>query len=284
MTRLIVSLMTVGLILVVQACTTAPKPQGHATQADAKRQELTHSRDWVKAWDTCSGYTALKKDGTLWQFGKVGECNWGQIIPVDPQTGKPIYKKKTIYHLKPRQIGAGFERAKFVNRGDRMYAIKRDGTLWGWGEGVGIKAKKLSASRGWSDFGIRLTGHDCCNYDIGLKKDGTLWSLTDKKLEKISLFSDWKKIVLGCCSVYGVRRDGSLWRSSFYDKGADGKMVFKRYKAKKGINGGDMELYPYLRSNMAKVPSGVVYDATLMRQIKVGRDGTLFLLPEAHYY
>ena len=29
------------------------------------KQESTHSQDWVKAWNTCSGYTALKKDGTL---------------------------------------------------------------------------------------------------------------------------------------------------------------------------------------------------------------------------
>ena len=112
------------------------------------KQELTHSSNWDIAWDTCSGYIALKKDGTLWQFGKVGECNWGQIIPVDPQTGKPIHKEKRIYHLKSKKIGVGFRGAKFINGGYRMYAIKKDGTLWGWGEGLGVKPRKLSSSRG----------------------------------------------------------------------------------------------------------------------------------------
>ena len=259
------------------------------------KQELTHGTDWLQAWNTCSGYTALKKDGTLWQFGKVGGCNWGQIIPVDPQTGKSIYNKKIIYHLKPKKIGIGFKRAKIINGGYRLYAIKKDGTLWGWGEGLGVKPKKLSSSSGWSDFGIKYEGNGCCGYDVGLKKDGTLWRFPESafakgkyktrlRLQKISKFSDWKKIVLGCCNVYGLRKDGSLWKSSFNNKGKDGKMVFKKYKAKKKTYNGDMELYPYLKLKMAKVISGTIYSPNFNKKIKVNKDGTLCLLPEVNNY
>ena len=42
------------------------------------KQELSKSTDWVSSWRTCSGDGAFKKDGTLWQFGKTGGCDWGQ--------------------------------------------------------------------------------------------------------------------------------------------------------------------------------------------------------------
>lgn len=234
-------LIMIGLVLLFQACTSEPELQKKAMDTDIKKQELTYSNDWVKVWDTCSGYTALKKDGTLWQFGEVGGCDWGQIIPIDPQTGKSIYKKRILYHLTPQQIGEGFTDAKFINGGYRMYAIKTDGTLWGWGEGIGVKPKKLSDSGNWSDFGISYEGNGCCGYDVGLKKDGTLWRFpetafamgkykTALRLERISQFSDWKKIVLGCCAIYGLRKNGTLWKSSIDYIGKNGKMVFKRYK------------------------------------------------------
>ena len=265
------------------------KTLSYPTHQDYK-QELTKSKDWVSAWNTCSGYTAIKKDGSLWQFGKVGECGWGQITPFDPQTGKAIYKEKHIYTLKPKKIGSGFTGVKIINGGYRLYAIKKDGTLWGWGEGLGVKPKKLSTSRNWSDFGIKYEGNGCCGYDVGLKKDGTLWRFPEStfargkyktvlKLQKISRFGDWKKIALGCCAIYGLRKDGSLWKS--YEEGS--KPVFKRHKLKKKSYDGDMDLYPFLKSKMAKIPSGTIYSPNNNKKIKANKDGTLFMLPEVTY-
>ena len=256
------------------------------------KKELTHSIDWIKAWETCSGYTALKKDGSLWQFGKVGECGWGQIRPFDPQTGKAIYKEKKIYHLKAKKIGDGFKKARFINGGYRMYAIKRDGTLWGWGEGLGGKAKKLDSSHNWSDFAVKYEGNGCCGYDVGLKKDGTLWRFPESafalgkyrtalKLKKIGQFSDWKKIVLGCCNIYGLRKNGTMWRFSQMGNEA---VHFKKFTPKKKSYGGDMELYPLLRSKMSKIKSGTIYSSqTPQKTIKANGDGTLCLLPEVVY-
>ncbi len=256
------------------------------------KQELTYGTSWVRAWDTCSGYTALKKDGTLWQFGKVGECGWGQIIPVDPQTGEESQKKKLTYYIKPKKIGDGFKRAKIINGGYRMYAIKKNGTLWGWGEGLGTVPRKLSKSHNWSSFGIRYEGNGCCGYDVGLKKDGTLWRFSESafargkyktalKLEKISRFSDWKKIVLGCCNIYGLRKNGTLWR---FSQMKNEKVTFERFTPKKKSYGGDTELYPLLKSNMTKVRSGTIYSPQYpQKKIKANKDGTLCLLPEVRY-
>jgi len=251
------------------------------------KQESTHSQDWIKAWDTCSGYTALKKDGTLWQFGKVGGCGWGGITPFDPVSGKALYKEKKIYYLKPKKIAKGFKGAKFTNGGYRMYAIKRDGTLWGWGEGLNVKPKKLSSSRNWLSFGIKYEGNGCCGYDVGLKKDGTLWRYpetafsygkykTALKLQKIGQFSDWKKIVLGCCAIYGIRKNGTLWK--FDD--TVGKNGFQKFTPKKRSYDGDEELYPLLKLKMSKVRSGTIYSSQpLQKNINANRDGTLCLPP-----
>lgn len=248
------------------------------------KQELTHSKEWISAWDTCSGYTALKKDGTLWQFGKAGGCNWGQITPVE-------FKPKYTYHLKPTMIGTGFKEAKIINGGYRLYAIKKDGTLWGWGEGIGLKPLLLSKSHEWSDFGIKSEGNACFNYDVGLKKDGTLWRFpefvfargqhkTPVILKKISKFSDWKKIALGCESIYGMRRNGSLWKSDEIRH----KDVFKKYKLKKLTYDADRKLYLWLKSKMVKVASGTVYNPDdFLKKMKVQKDGTLCLLPEESY-
>ena len=252
------------------------------------KQESTHSQDWIKTWNTCSGYTALKKDGSLWQFGKVGGCGWGGIIPFDPKTGKALYKEKKIYYLKPTKIGKGFKGAKFTNGGYRMYAIKSDGILWGWGEGLTVKPKRLSSSRNWSSFGIKYEGNGCCGYDVGLKKDGTLWRFPESsfargkyktalKLQKISQFSDWKKIVLGCCNIYGLRKNGTMWR---FSQMGNEEPYFKKFSPKKKSDGGDMELYPILKSNMAKVRPGMIYSPQASQKtIKANREGTLCLPP-----
>jgi hypothetical protein len=276
-----------GYVICTRTIKNVSSKQKKVTCKKNRKQELTRSADWIKAWNTCSGYTALKKDGSLWQFGKVGECGWGQIIPFDPQTGKAIYKEKTIYTLKPKKIGTGFTGAKIINGGYRMYAIKRDGTLWGWGEGLNVKPKKLSSSRNWLSFGIKYEGNGCCGYDVGLKKDGSLWRIPESafargkyktalRLQKIGQFSDWKKIVLGCCAIYGLRKNGTLWK--FDD--AEGKNGFKKFIPQKRSYDGDQELYPLLKSKMSKVRSGAIYNSqSPQKTIKANRDGTLCLLP-----
>jgi len=61
-------------------------------------------------------------------------------------------------------------------------------------------------------------------------------------------------------------------------------MVFKKHKLKKKSYDGDEELYPYLRSKMAKVPLGTIYSHNFNKKIKANKDGTLCLLPEVQSY
>ena len=260
------------------------------------KQESSKATDWIQAWHTCSGYTALKKDGSLWQFGKVGGCDWGQIMPIDSKTGEAIYKEKHIYHLSSERIGSGFRGARIINGGYRLYAIKKDGTLWGWGEGLGVNPKKLDNSHDWSDFGIKYEGNGCCSYDIGLKKDGSLWRLPEStfsygkyktvlKLQKISQFSDWKKIILDCCRIYGMRKDGSLWKADPLDTVSSNnrKIIFKRYGKAKKESYVELDKYSVLKLKMSKVPFGTIYSPDFNKKIKAKKDGTLCILPEVKY-
>ena len=200
------------------------------------KQESSHAIDWVASWRTCSGDGAIKRNGTLWQFGTVGGCNWGQIIPVDPKTGKVTQRKKYIYHLRGKRIGKGFVGARIINGHYRVYAIKRDGTLWGWGEGLGTKPRLLSHSRNWIDFRVKNAGNGCCAHDVGMQHDGSLWRFPEQVnythknpipyLKKIGIRKGWDRVILDCCSIYATRSDGTLWQND----SVHAKTRFKRIK------------------------------------------------------
>ena len=51
------------------------------TKKPPQKQDSSKATDWVASWRTCTGDGAIKRDGTLWQFGKVGGCDWGRYTP-----------------------------------------------------------------------------------------------------------------------------------------------------------------------------------------------------------
>ena len=258
------------------------------TKKPLQKQDSSKATDWVASWRTCSGDGAVKRDGTLWQFGKVGECGWGQIMPVDPLTGKSTVSKKYIYHLKGRRIGSGFAGAKIINGSYRVYAIKRDGTLWGWGERLREKPVLLSHSRNWIDFGIEYEGNGCCGHDVGMRKDGSLWRFSNglsyapkspiPHLQMIGRQKGWDRVILDCCSIYATRKDGSLWQNN----SLAGKVRFKQinYKA-------FCKAHPRLCKRLKKMPHKSLYSSGSSEVIRVntlGRAGTLWMDPEVVYY
>ena len=76
---------------------------------------------------------------------------------------------------------------------------------------------------------VKTTGSDaseCGEYTLALDREGYLWGWGDKRNALIGFFverqstdaprritgyHDWKKVVMGCYSVFGLRSDGSLW-------------------------------------------------------------------------
>lgn len=76
------------------------------------KQESTKATDWIRSWETCEGDGAIKTDGTLWQFGKVGGCSWGRSSPSIPKQGNLSTRKNVPIISSPRKQGALWNRPK----------------------------------------------------------------------------------------------------------------------------------------------------------------------------
>jgi len=278
-------IVTVMLFLAVGCSQNHTEPKAQNSNKVVCKKESSKSTDWVASWRTCSGDATIKKDGTLWQFGEIGGCDWGQIYPMDA-------KKTYTYHLKGKKIGDGFDGAKIINGGYRVYAIKKDGTLWGWGEGFRNEPILLSKSRNWADFGVKWEGNGCCSHDVGLKKDGSLWIFPEglnyahksplPYLKRVGKQKEWDKVILNCCSMYAMKKDGSLWVNRDRLKG----LKFVKFDPKVDCNTGDASFCKKLKSTFSKMTSQSIHNYEEMNSQKVNvgsRAGTLCLKPEIKY-
>ena len=243
------------------------------------KQELSHSHDWLNAWDTCEGYTALKKDGSLWQFGKLGGCNWGQLHGVFMDAvDRNIY----TYILSPKKIADGFKDAKVINGGSHIYLIKKDGTLWTFGQDNKSRLVQKSASNDWVSVAIDIGVHDGVGYDIGLKKDGSLWEVSpwsENKPKPLSKKDNWDKILMDdtCCRVYAQKKNGSIFSSH---NGID----FNEVTSKNDFSGSEINNYSKLLVEMKKLKSNSANNYKLYTdEVEVRKDGTLWLRPKVGY-
>ncbi len=125
-----------------------------------------------------------------------------------------------------------------------FFAIKEDGTLWGWGAhsfgqlGLGLltEAQKyidISQIGKDSDWKFIAAGGI---HTLAIKEDGSLWGWGDdrfgqlgldsnpetnhyKSPQKITRFTDWVFLEAGRIHSFGLREDGSLWGWGYNEKG-----------------------------------------------------------------
>jgi alpha-tubulin suppressor-like RCC1 family protein len=167
---------------------------------------------------------ALKTNGTLWLWGNNGS---GQIGNGNFGTG--------VFSNTPTQIGSDTDWVKISTGGLRTFALKSNGTVWGWGENffgnlgigntnphytpfqIGTATDWLEISAGGNQILAIKTNHTLWGW--GLNKGGSLAIGNPEPAPVITIptqtgnnTADWQKVnVGGCCSSKMIKTDGGLW-------------------------------------------------------------------------
>jgi len=193
---------------------------------------------------------ALRSDGTVWAWGlnSLGELGVGMPSAPSPPVGAPStplasgepFPPMTLPgRATPVQVSGLTDMAAVATGSWHSLALKRDGTVWSWGEngdgllgdgltlnlnGVTISPDRWAPAQvgGLSDVVAVAPGY---GHNLALKADGTVWAwgfnghgqLGDGTTEtrttpvKISGLAGVIKIAAGDAHSMAVKRDGTVW-------------------------------------------------------------------------
>lgn len=182
-------------------------------------QTVAGGTNWKQLTQAYWSTIAIKTDGTLWTWGR---NNYGQLGTNNTTTqSSPV-----------QTVSAGTNWKQVVGGRHHVAAIKTDGTLWLWGQGVigqlgdnttvnkSSPVQTVSGGNNW-----RLVS--ACGYQTGaIKTDGTLWgwginyqgnlgnnntTWMSSPVQTVSAGTDWKLISCGHYHTTAIKTDGSLW-------------------------------------------------------------------------
>ncbi len=163
---------------------------------------------------------ALKRDGSLWAWG----------VNVSGQLGLS-HRLGGELTLTPTCVGVANDWAAVAGGEDSSLALKKNGSLWAWGDnvaghlGLGNAAAVIDSPTRVgtaTDWAVIACGGQ---NSLALKKDGSLWAwgmnddgqlgLGDTKERnsptRIGTASDWAGVAGGGTHSLALKRDGSLW-------------------------------------------------------------------------
>ena len=181
-------------------------------------QQITTANNWTKIAASFFFTIGLKTDGTIW--------GWG--IDDQNQTGNPPSSNS---QNTPIQIGTANDWIDIsVNNASTAFALKADGTLWGWGANVGdvlVPASnvyslpvptQINTVNTWVKMSVGSSSI------LAQKADGTLWAwgtgigrgvgttLPPGIIPYQISTATWKNFSAGDLSKsFGVKTDGTLW-------------------------------------------------------------------------
>lgn len=178
--------------------------------------------DWAAVGVGRTFTVALKKDGSLWTWGS---DLFGQLG--DGTRGDP---DQHAVQATPKRVGTDNDWSAISVRVCHTHALKKDGSLWGWGwnvtgslgDGTGMYRHvpgPIGTDKDW------VSVVDANDYTLALKQDGSLWAwgsnldgqLGDGSREgksvptRIGNDRDWKIIAGGFAHSLALKQDGSLW-------------------------------------------------------------------------
>ena len=180
-------------------------------------QQITTASNWTKVAPSLYFTVALKSDGTIWAWGQ-DDYN---------QTGNP---PATASQNTPIQVGVATDWIDIaVGTSRTAFALKADGTLWGWGANEGYLLEtnssvyslssptQITQITTWIKFSVGA------QHMLAQKADGTLWSWGTGAARGIGEGipssntayqideSVWTYFTTGLGTSFGIKTDGTLW-------------------------------------------------------------------------
>ncbi|TAF08787.1 MAG: T9SS C-terminal target domain-containing protein [Flavobacteriia bacterium] len=196
-----------------------------STQNFTSFQQITTATNWVKVAPSYFHTIALKADGTIWGWGLNNNYQTGNI---PASLNQPI----------PLQIGTDTDWVEIATgTNDISFAIKSNGTIWGWGSnpssiivsGSGTTTVSTPTQVGTDTDWVKMSvggGHI-----LAQKQNGTLWSWGGgdalgvggtppvTNIPQQVTTDTWKSFSTGTGTSFGIKSDGTLWAWGFNGQG-----------------------------------------------------------------
>jgi len=151
---------------------------------------------------TPSYYLCLRKDGTVWGWG---DNAWNEL------------GKSTKFKIDYPELIDGIDNVKkiFTAHSACSFAVKNDGTVWGWGDILDDHKTKLEPVHLSQLNDVKkITGN--ANLVV-LKNDGTLWKyeIHSRNIDDLYISKKILENVIDVCAngsyPIAVKEDGSVW-------------------------------------------------------------------------
>lgn len=196
-----------------------------STQNFTSFQQITTATNWVKVAPSYFYTIALKADGTIWGWGLNNNYQTGNT---PASLNQPI----------PLQIGTDTDWVEIATgTNDTSFAIKSNGTIWGWGSnpssiivsGSGTTTVSTPTQVGTDTDWVKMSvggGHI-----LAQKQNGTLWSWGGgdalgvggtppvTNIPQQVTTDTWKSFSTGTGTSFGIKSDGTLWAWGFNGQG-----------------------------------------------------------------
>ena len=188
-----------------------------SSQSFTTFQQITTASNWVKVAPSYFFTIALKSDGTIWAWGQNDTYQLGN----SPATAQQLF---------PIQVGTATDWVDIATGTNRTaFAIKADGTIWGWGSnpssiivvGSSITSVSTPTQVGTDTDWVKMSLGGA--HILAQKQNGTLWSWgggialgvggtpnVTNIPQQIST-DIWKDFCAGTGMSFGIKADGTLW-------------------------------------------------------------------------
>jgi alpha-tubulin suppressor-like RCC1 family protein len=186
--------------------------------------------DWAAVSAGYSHSLAIKKDGGLWAWGygsngQLGLDSWDES------------------RNSPTRVGTGTDWAAVSASVFHSLAIKKDGSLWAWGNndqgqlGLGNYSDRNSPARAGTEAEWAAVAAGYC-HTLAIKKDGSLWAwgLDDcgelgignaasgyhtNSPARVGAGTNWAAVTAHSEQTLAIKKDGGLWA---WGQGSEGQL------------------------------------------------------------